>query len=446
MKPSHLQPSQPSLSSLLGSDLDGHRLSDEAHEQIRARIVAHATKGGTPPLRAWPKARFGAKSFRVLAAAAGVLALIGGVRIFKDRPLRYEVKGIGHEEGFIAASKDESAPVLFSDGTELTLAPLGRARIGSVDSRGAEINLEAGEIHAKVTHREKTRWNVNAGPFTVHVTGTEFITKWDPSTQAVRVTLIEGSVQVSGCGVESKRVAKGEELTAACSATGATPVLSTSHPRDDEKPREDRTPSSRGLNLVEPSASNVKPRDLAKPRVGSIDDDPAFVESGDLDPPPPSTEDVTDKKPPHLLDPKPASVERTHTPTTSATSVQGAGALFRAAKEARVAQSFDAAKSLFLEVRKRFPKSGEATLAAFELGRSSFDRDHDYVAATNWFSTYLAEAPNGVLARDALGRIIESRTLSGDAAGAKKAGAEYLLSYPSGPHESVARRVTGGKP
>jgi hypothetical protein len=81
-------------------------------------------------------------------------------------------------------------------------------------------------------------------------------------------------------------------------------------------------------------------------------------------------------------------------------------------------------------------------VAAFALGRIAFDQRADFGGATRWFRTYLAEQPEGRLARDALGRLMEARSRVGDAAGAQVEARKYLDRYPSGPHAEMARRLT----
>jgi TolA-binding protein len=63
------------------------------------------------------------------------------------------------------------------------------------------------------------------------------------------------------------------------------------------------------------------------------------------------------------------------------------------------------------------------------------------VEAAQWFDTYLREQPQGLLAREAAGRLIESYRASGNASAAQTAAARYLARYPHGPHASLARQA-----
>jgi TolA-binding protein len=99
------------------------------------------------------------------------------------------------------------------------------------------------------------------------------------------------------------------------------------------------------------------------------------------------------------------------------------------------------ALSVFGLVRERFSGTPHATLAAFALGRLQFDSFSSHSQAARWFRTYLAEAPSGVFAREALGRLMEALAGSGDEAGARSAAQRYLKRYPSGPHAALASRL-----
>jgi len=92
-------------------------------------------------------------------------------------------------------------------------------------------------------------------------------------------------------------------------------------------------------------------------------------------------------------------------------------------------------------VRRRFPHTPGAAMAAFALGRLAFERRADYIAATRWFETYLAEEPTGPLMGDAVGRLMEARARAGDHAGAHADAERYLRRFPEGPYAAGARAI-----
>ena len=99
------------------------------------------------------------------------------------------------------------------------------------------------------------------------------------------------------------------------------------------------------------------------------------------------------------------------------------------------------AEQALVVLRRRFPGTGDAALAAFALGRLEFDEFHAYARAAVWFRTYLNERPSGSMTREALGRLIEACYRARDVEGARSAAARYLRDYPSGPHAELASRV-----
>jgi TolA-binding protein len=99
-------------------------------------------------------------------------------------------------------------------------------------------------------------------------------------------------------------------------------------------------------------------------------------------------------------------------------------------------------RAAWLAVRSRFPRTEQATTAAFLLGRGAFD-EATFTEAARWFRAVVAEAPEGALAQDAAGRLIEAEQRAGNDDGARQAAQRYLQRYPSGPAAGLALRVLG---
>ena len=85
----------------------------------------------------------------------------------------------------IAAPVRQRLPIHFSHGSLVRLDPAARARIVEVADRGSRILLESGMAHASIVHHADTRWSVQAGPFDVRVTGTQFDVAWDSAARAL---------------------------------------------------------------------------------------------------------------------------------------------------------------------------------------------------------------------------------------------------------------------
>ena len=61
--------------------------------------------------------------------------------------------------------------------------------------------------------------------------------------------------------------------------------------------------------------------------------------------------------------------------------------------------------------------------------------------AASGFEQYLTEFSDGALAREAMGRLMESSLAAGNQAGARAAARDYLERFPEGPHAPLARSL-----
>lgn len=91
-----------------------------------------------------------------------------------------------------------SVPLSFEDGTKMVVMPGATADLREVHEHGALIALEDGSMNLDVVHTEASRWQVNAGPFGIRVTGTKFDATWDAAAKRLTVAMTEGTVLVSG--------------------------------------------------------------------------------------------------------------------------------------------------------------------------------------------------------------------------------------------------------
>jgi transmembrane sensor len=113
-----------------------------------------------------------------------------------------------------------------------------------------------------------------------------------------------------------------------------------------------------------------------------------------------------------------------------------ADALLRLAQVGQLSGHREMERDALLACRRRFPGTPQAAVAAYELGRAASNAE-----AATWFDAYLAEQPNGSLAREALGRLLEAHSLAGNDAAARDVAKQYLARYPQGPHTPLAHRV-----
>ncbi|MEA2746315.1 MAG: transrane sensor, partial [Myxococcales bacterium] len=218
----------------VSGSLEEVRTSRDAAARVRARLAAGEGRARVRPMAPRLRVRTSA-ALGALAVAATVLVFAFAAWRESHRALTFVVgsasaNGSNGESprpsdvgAFLAAPADAELPIAFSDGTHVSIAAGARARVAEVTPRGARLLVENGVVHASVVHRSDTRWLVDAGPFEVKVTGTRFDVAWQPGEQAIVVTLHEGSVVVTGCGLaDGQRVSGGQQLHASCKTGAAT--------------------------------------------------------------------------------------------------------------------------------------------------------------------------------------------------------------------------------
>ncbi|HEY8073270.1 MAG TPA: FecR family protein [Labilithrix sp.] len=260
------------LGAEVSASLDRARVANGAAERVRARLAA-----GEPPRARASRIRWEVLAGAVAAAAAVVLGIaLGRQPAPRTEALTFHVAQAerGVVGAFLAAPAEREMPLAFSDGTNIRLAPLAKARVSEVGPNGARVLLESGVVHAEVVHRPDAHWSVDAGPFEVRVTGTKFDVAWDPSEASIVVELREGSVVVTGCTLgEGRRVVAGEKLHVSCmhsAAVSAAPPTLTPQALPDATATATPTPtptststpsetSTAGVSVAETASTSARP-------------------------------------------------------------------------------------------------------------------------------------------------------------------------------------------
>jgi TolA-binding protein len=115
--------------------------------------------------------------------------------------------------------------------------------------------------------------------------------------------------------------------------------------------------------------------------------------------------------------------------------------LFALANAARYRQRFDLARSALLAERRRFPQASRSFEAIYLLGRVEESRDTGLAQAIAWYDEYLARAPTGPLAGEALGRKMTLTEKLEGPARARSLAEEYLRRFPKGNYAGSAREL-----
>lgn len=426
-----------------------------AEEQDRALEHSAAPTGGADRLaRAWSprRERPRARPWAPLAAAAAVVVAFAlWMRSGSPDPLRFSI-GADARPGQVGALLEARAEgplsARFSDGSRFTLGPSTRARVQSLRPNGADLVLEGGTIRSEVRPAGAHLWRLSVGPFTVLVTGTRFDTRWVPDTDQFELNLYQGKLSVSGCGIEKQlEIRAGETVRASCrplhyEVSRTAPGTEASWPKDQSVASPPSPGTKEQLVASNAAAPAPAPSEAEVPHEtrGAGPSSTTRHAEAALDP----TEAVR------------ASWRSLLRANRYGDAVEAASAIgFESECEQASLEELKAlgdaayfsnktAKAEFAygAIRRRFAGSPQAATAAYSLGRLDFDMRGAYSKAEQWFRTYLMESPNGALAREALGRLMEAQQRSGDVARARETATRYLSLYPGGPHAKLAQRLT----
>ena len=115
--------------------------------------------------------------------------------------------------------------------------------------------------------------------------------------------------------------------------------------------------------------------------------------------------------------------------------------LFALADAARYRRRTDLARAALLAERRRFPRSPRAPDAIFLLGRVEELRAQGAAQAIAWYDEYLAQAPAGAYAAEALGRKMVLTDARAGRATARPIADEYLHRFPGGSYAGAARAL-----
>jgi TolA-binding protein len=359
----------------------------------------------------------------VFAAAALVLALR-----LRDRELTYEVTNATISEGGYVATTDAEALLRFSDRSELGVGAGTRVRVSRLEVHGARVMLEGGLLHVRIRPEPHGAWTLDAGPYVVHVTGTEFDLAWRVDDQTLDLRLRKGSVVVEGPLADAGlRMVAGQHLVANGSAGTLSLVDEHSgHPLPSEAP----SSASAAVASESPAPMAVAP---VAPLSGSRSRDPGVAGRGHAE-----AQSWGGRVAHGDFDGVIAEAERQGVDKALAEST--VADLAALADAARYARRDDLARRAFMAQRARYPGSVQARDASFFLGGLAEGQKGD-VASLQWYDVYLAENANGAYTSQALGRkmMLVQRLRGPDTA--RAIAAEYLARFPDGPYASSANKL-----
>jgi len=360
------------------------------------------------------------------AVAAAVLALALRLR---DRALTYEVTNATVSDGGYVSTGNVEASLRFSDRSEIGAAPRTRLRVSHLEIRGARVMLEGGVLHVRIRPEPHASWTLDAGPYVVHVTGTEFDLSWRADLQTLELRLRKGSVVVEGPLADAGlKVGAGQRLIANASAGTLSLVdeLNANPPPSDAPssssapvPSEASTAVAQGAPINAPSTSGF--HDAGATARGRAEEQSwgARVAHGDFDS--------------VIADAERRGIDK----ALAESAVVDLAAL---ADAARYARHQDLARRALVAERTRYPGSMQAGDAPFFLGGLAESQKND-AASLEWYDVYLRESPSGVYGSQALGRKMMLVQRLRGAESARPIAAEYLARFPDGPYASSANKL-----
>ncbi len=378
-------------------------------------------------------------------------------------------------DGWVLEGPAEGVGYLrFEEGSVFAVHHGSAVRVRGATTAAVDVALERGLVDAHVRGNERTRWTVDTGPYSVTVVGTLFAVDWEPETGELYVRVDEGVVRVHGEGLSAHgvEVTAGKQLRADASRgvvllgpAGEAAVVQRGSdapvaqvpviPALDAATATQPIPETRVALTSQPADTR---RAVSPP---SRDSDPAQLLVDGQAPPSrssgPRVEPLAYQSPHETAVTEPAAwlalydAGEFHAAVSAARAlgVDGVAAtasqddLWLLADAARISGDTAIAVNSLTAYRRRFADSDNAHTAAYLLGRLSLEELGDAGESVRWFDTYLAEAPDGPLAEEALGRTILAYDRLGESGKARAAAESYLDRFPDGTFAAIAGRVHG---
>ncbi len=416
----------------VGEHLDEFPQAPQLLERARGRFLQAAE---------WDRSRAGSWFLRrrgAVAIAAGMLSALVAAFVFRlahlesQRPVTALVESSDAPlVGQWVSAHQETKRLRFSDGTRLSMHPETTLRIEEARATGATISLARGRTLAHVEPKPGASWRFQAGPFLIVVTGTEFDLAWDAESGILELALYEGAVTLSGPTLQGERaVQKGDfvrlSVPGSFGSAGGPEAPTTELSPEDAPPLDPEQPNAPGEPAAPPSQTTAPQKERRHQHRDEANGNDVQGES--------STRARADWE--TLLSSGETSGAIRAIETSGRARVLGAASpeqLWSITRAARLRGHPELARDALLELRKKHGIRGESS---YLLGKVHADQLRATAKAISWFELYLKEAPNGPLAEQAMGRLVE---LQAGGAAAERSARRYLERFPAGSYAAFAR-------
>jgi len=396
---------------------------------LRARLGAARTR--RPP---WLRASLAG----VTVALVGIAGVWAVPALRRSRPATPPPVTVARIEGgslldggYLSESGHAGIRLLFNEGSTFVLAPGTRGRLRELAREGARFAIEDGAASFEVTPSAARRWSVEAGPFLVTVKGTVFNVSWDPASERFELVLRRGHVVVSG-----PVAGGGIPLRAGQRLVILLPKAETFITEEPDEREASRQAAPAERPTPPPTSGTSTARHAAARPALTVANAPAA--SGLATDRPRWTKLLAAGRWDRIL------AEADREGTDSAIAGASSEDLLALAHAARYRLRVDLAGAALRAQRRRFPGSPRALDALFFLGRVEELSANGASRAIAFYDDYLARAPRGAYAAEALGR---KMILTNDLAGPNRArpiADEYLLRFPAGSYAGSARVLSRG--
>jgi ferric-dicitrate binding protein FerR (iron transport regulator)/TolA-binding protein len=389
---------------------------------------------------------------------------------------------------------DARLGVSLPDGSSVWFGPGARGRIASWKADDVRIRLDAGTVVAKVVPDPRRRFVVGTADLEARVRGTVFsVSAGAPSV----VRVLRGVVDVvdRGASTDAREVAAGEAAIGGDGGVGAADAADVAADwalagRREQGPDGARllvesTPPGATVSLDGEPVGRTPVSWIARPGYGRLeallDGHAPIVEEVDLragdvverrytltvaatDAGPPETDEEGDeglrvaRRAPHgatggttaapdpgpVLDPVADLVAAGRLDEArAALSGASADSHWRVADAMRAARRYRDALAVYRSIRIGFPGTTSAHNARFAEGRLLLDRLGDPRGAAEAFDGYLAQAPGGALAAEAMLGKARAAWALGDHAGVERSVRAYLDAHGSAARAAEAAVLLG---
>ncbi len=415
------------------------RLIEKRLESSHLHVVPPASRDVSRRW-SWVSGSFGGRALAVAGAFVVVLVVFGvsrwGASESSPGALTYVVEGARNgssragdpteieAEGQLVATDEQPAALVFSDQSRVELAPYTTLRVHVEPSGRVAVRLARGQLSVQVVHQDDTDYRFRAGAYEVRVVGTAFRLGYEPTSGRFDVAMTEGRVIVAEAGGRERALGAGQTL---------------------HLPDTAQTSDLAGDSVGPTDASGVKMETDAAPVEGGAAQEAAGTQA---DPPAAGALGPTTARGAQESYRSLAAAGRFQQIVNSAKSAgvdhvlrtKAPSELQELAQAARYTGDLTLAERTWKELQARHGAQDAGRNASFFLGRLAEQRGKQGEALRQ-YDAYLAAAPRGVFAAEALGRKMLIVQATSGKAKARPLAIEYLKRFPGGAYVGAARAL-----